>query len=1343
MSNRFLTLAFSLALTVLPGTLFGQYAPAPGAEDVSDLFSPILLAEGSPATFGEGPQADFVNPAISALVQRTTLDVSYAALTGFGSGAAGAGWQGHGVNLGVVTPTRAAVFSSSVHLVTSSLAGMPWGWFVTGHGSAAKELYPGWLVGAGVRLTVGDADRFDIGAGLDLGMVREAGIVGPFEDFRWGVALQNIGKWYDPFALYGAMPSPFTPTGGVSFTAYSNEWLDLKTSGTVSAPSFRNLRTGIAARLTLFDVVSLHGGWKLDLRQLIDPAVPDVRSFIPSFGLTATIRTGLGQEGFAAERGWTETELKTRAAAAKLYNGVWAISGGLNAPLGIIDTEGPEIRVDYPEVQYISPNNDGTKDALSVPVAITDERYVMSWAFEVRNQSGAIVRVIRNKDDRPENKGFQSVVDNLLDVRTGIAIPETIRWDGSTDSGDTAPDGTYSFTLSAADDNGNRGASATYQVVVDTTPPVLVIEVAEAAERILSPNDDGNKDVFVITQSGSVEELWEAEIVNAMGSTVREFSWGSRSPETVVWDGLSINGELVPDGVYRYRISSTDRAGNDTRAEVANIIVNTQATPVGLEVSTSYFSPNGDDVRDVVELRPVVPNTSGIAEWSLVVKGSGGRVVRTYGDTQLAPGKVVFDGLTDSRSPVEEGSYYAELTVRYVNGNTPGARSPEFVVDLTPPVVAVQSDRSLFSPNGDGNLETVTFFQETSREQRWEGTVRNDSGLAVRTFAWPTVADQQVTWNGRQDDGRLAPDGEYVYTLSSTDQAGNRSVSAPVRVTIDTSDAEIAVRAEFDAFSPNADNVRDRQRLFLRVDREDDVETYRVEVRNDAGEQVRIFEGRNELQPSVTWDGKAGSGRSAPDGVYRASLNVRFANGVEISAQSAEFVVDTTPPSVSVSVPYLLFSPDGDGQRETVQIVQATSVEETWSGAIRDASGVVVREYFWSGAAGSIDWDGRDAAGNVVPDGRYFYEITSTDRAGNTAVGAVSGITVDTRQPRLFVTSSTSAFSPNGDGIRDEVSFDLYANLLDGATGWRLTIRAEDGLVVREWSGTEVAASLAIPWDGRDGRGRVREGVFSAEYAVDYEKGNRPTAVTGSVRVDVTPPRVDVSLSPVPFSPDNDGLDDELKISIAVTDVSPITAWRLEILDRNRRFFNEFSGRGAPASEVIWDGRAADGELVISAEDYPYRLTVSDELGNTTTREGVIPVDILVIRDGDRLKVQISSITFEPNSPELIIDPTDERGAKNRAILLRLAQIFEKYSSYSIRIEGHAVNVTGTEREEREELQPLSLARAQAVKDAMVELGISERRVSVMGRGGTEPIVPHTDLDNRWKNRRVEFILIR
>jgi outer membrane protein OmpA-like peptidoglycan-associated protein len=47
------------------------------------------------------------------------------------------------------------------------------------------------------------------------------------------------------------------------------------------------------------------------------------------------------------------------------------------------------------------------------------------------------------------------------------------------------------------------------------------------------------------------------------------------------------------------------------------------------------------------------------------------------------------------------------------------------------------------------------------------------------------------------------------------------------------------------------------------------------------------------------------------------------------------------------------------------------------------------------------------------------------------------------------------------------------------------------------------------------------------------------------------------------------------------------------------------------------------------------------------------------------------------------------------------------------------------------------------VKAALVERGMSDDRISTLGRGGRDPVVPHTDLENRWKNRRVEFILIR
>jgi len=161
--------------------------------------------------------------------------------------------------------------------------------------------------------------------------------------------------------------------------------------------------------------------------------------------------------------------------------------------------------------------------------------------------------------------------------------------------------------------------------------------------------------------------------------------------------------------------------------------------------------------------------------------------------------------------------------------------------------------------------------------------------------------------------------------------------------------------------------------------------------------------------------------------------------------------------------------------------------------------------------------------------------------------------------------------------------------------------------------------------------------------------------------------------------------------------------------------------------------------------DYPYRFEVSDSLGNRTVETGRIPVDVLVVREGDDLKIKIASINFKPNSAEFV-DDKPEIAARNSYVLNRLAEILQKYRQYEITIEGHA-NITKywdpaqAKQEQEEELIPLSEDRATRVLEALVERGISRNRLTAQGVGGSKPIVDFRDEENRWKNRRVEFIL--
>ena len=247
-----------------------------------------------------------------------------------------------------------------------------------------------------------------------------------------------------------------------------------------------------------------------------------------------------------------------------------------------------------------------------------------------------------------------------------------------------------------------------------------------------------------------------------------------------------------------------------------------------------------------------------------------------------------------------------------------------------------------------------------------------------------------------------------------------------------------------------------------------------------------------------------------------------------------------------------------------------------------------------------------------------------------------------------------------------------------------------------------------------------------------------------------------VKTAPKLFSPDNDGINDDLYILLSASASVPLKEWSFEIDDpQNGSVFWKTFGKTSITERMIWDGRSNSGELVQSAVDYPFLFKVTDELDMTSEVSGFISVDVLVILDGDVLKMQIPSIIFRSNEADFngkdidkISGLSSDQIENNTRVLKRVAEILDKFKDYNVTIEGHANNITGTEAEETTDseeygraLVPLSKERAEFVKQKLVEFGVSESRLSTTGAGGRKPIVPREDTENWWKNRRVEFIL--
>ncbi len=97
---------------------------------------------------------------------------------------------------------------------------------------------------------------------------------------------------------------------------------------------------------------------------------------------------------------------------------------------------------------------------------------------------------------------------------------------------------------------------------------------------------------------------------------------------------------------------------------------------------------------------------------------------------------------------------------------------------------------------------------------------------------------------------------------------------------------------------------------------------------------------------------------------------------------------------------------------------------------------------------------------------------------------------------------------------------------------------------------------------------------------------------------------------------------------------SPIAGCSADITDPYDHAFRSFTcvGASSPGQVLKWNGLSDTGELVQSAEDYNLRITAKDTLVNAGSIEKKVPVGILVLKMGDKLKIVISSIYFKPNT---------------------------------------------------------------------------------------------------------------
>ncbi|MEW5815862.1 MAG: FlgD immunoglobulin-like domain containing protein [Spirochaetota bacterium] len=1007
----------------------------------------------------------------------------------------------------------------------------------------------------------------------------------------------------------------------------------------------------------------------------------------------------------------------------------------------------PLIDLKKPEREYTSPKNaDGVKDTLELNFAVTaDTKMVIkSYQFNVYDKAGTLVYSKMEKDERRQGF-FDRLFGNKRNI--GLTMPSSLTWDGKDNEGNFVPDGDYIYELIVFDDQGNVGKTAPLKLTVDNTPPAIT--ELSTPYFVFAPGGEGTRTTLKMAQKGSVENLWEGSFKDAEGKEVASFSWKDGPPEAFSWDGKDQAGNLLPDGKYSYELKGTDLAGNTVLKKFEkDITINTKAAVITLASDLSAFSPKNVK-KPALTFTPSVTLEEGIVNWTLSVRNAADLEVRLIKGLGKPPQTIVFNGLDNKSKLLPDGSYAALFSIQYENGEIQESRPLDFLIDTIPPAAVVAVEPKFFSPDGDGIKDTVEITVQTSSEEAWNGIVQSDSGARWEYKDLPGQLDDVYTWDGVDEYGNIVPDGVYTAQLFTTDKAGNYGESKPLQVTVDTAFGTAELKVSEPYFSPNKDGKKETVRIVTNVTKTDRVESATLTVRDSDGTPVRSVQ-QDRVPQVFEWDGLSTIKRVVPDGTYTVVLDVLYRSGHLVSAAPVTVYVDTMYPAIALKADDLLFSPDGDGVKDTITIRQESSFEDLWEGIGLNAKGEIIGRISWKGNAVDFVWDGKDSTGKVVPDGTYIYRVSATDRAGNTVTADLKGIRLATKVAPVSVVTLDNAFSPNGDGYKDEARFDLTVTQTEGVKAWKFAIIEADNIPVKVFSGdSRTPVPRRITWDGKTTEGRVIDGKYSAMLTVEYENGGISEGRTEKpVLLDISPPKSIISITPERFSPDDDGVNDEVRVLLDVMDESPIVNWTLQILDSRGRLFKDFSGYGEPPKEgFTWNGISIRGEQVESAEDYSLVFTVVDDLRNSISEKAVIPVDILVIKVGDKLKIRISNIQFEANTADFIFFDT-EKAQKNLKTVRKLAEILNKYPSHRIEIEGHAVivywdNPKKAKIEQEEVLIPLSRNRAFEVKKALIILGVDEKRMTVTGLGGSVPLVPHGDLENRWINRRVEFFLLK
>ncbi|KSB79703.1 hypothetical protein LFZ51_00300 [Salmonella enterica subsp. arizonae serovar 63:g,z51:- str. So 20/20] len=418
------------------------------------------------------------------------------------------------------------------------------------------------------------------------------------------------------------------------------------------------------------------------------------------------------------------------------------------------------------------------------------------------------------------------------------------------------------------------------------------------------------------------------------------------------------------DGSYTLKVTVEDEAGNIRHSAPLDVKVDTQTVIDRIELVNDSGEPADNLTNDVrPEFRVTVPEDVNRVRLSL----DGGR--KWVDATKASAGVWGYAWLSD----VTEGAHVLTVEATDIAGNTV-TRTLDFTIDttLSTPTIELAPDQDTGQSKND-NLTRLTqpvfvLGHIDNDAKRVELQIEHNG-----TFKNIILTESADGWRYRPD--AALNDGSYKLTVAVTDMAGNKTTSAPLTVTVDsTLSTPVIALANGEDSGMVGDQLTNHDHPVFDLSHIDsDVLSVMVRVTHNGSshEEAAVFtNGKWSFSPSVSW----------ADGLYQLAVVVEDRAGNVKESTPLDVRIDTT---TTINTIVLLNDTGILGDQLTNNAKPSFRVEVPADVAQMRAT--LDGGTTWIPVRRNADGQWIFVSTNNLTDGQHTLRIEATDTAGNVA----------------------------------------------------------------------------------------------------------------------------------------------------------------------------------------------------------------------------------------------------------------------------------------------------------------------------------------------------------------------